>query len=60
MKCPQDKAAVYTAVVVVCAIVLSICITAVTAAVAGVGMMTSGALASTRSSSGSGSVAAPT
>ncbi len=55
MKCPQEKAAVYTGVIVVCAIVLALCITAVTAAVAGVGMMTSGALTSTRSSSGSGS-----
>ncbi|HWF86942.1 MAG TPA: Yip1 family protein [Vicinamibacterales bacterium] len=45
MKCPEDKAVVYTAVVVVCAIVLSICIGAVGAAIAGAGMITTGALA---------------
>ncbi len=52
MKCPEDKAVVYTAVVVVCAIVLSICIGAVGAAVAGAGMMTTGALAGGSRSSG--------
>jgi hypothetical protein len=51
MKCPEDKAVVYTAVVVVCAIVLSICIGAVGAAIAGAGMMTTGALAGASRSS---------
>ena len=40
MKCPQEKAAVYTGVVVVCAIVLSLCIGVLSAAVVGAGMMT--------------------
>lgn len=51
MKCPEDKAAVYTAVVVVCAIVLSVCIGLLGAAITGAGMMTTGALAGSRSSS---------
>ncbi len=42
MKCPQDKAAVYTGVVVVCAIVLSLCIGLLGAAVVGAGMMAGG------------------
>jgi hypothetical protein len=42
MKCPEDKAAGYTAVVVVCAIVLSIVITAVGGTVAGLGMVGAG------------------
>lgn len=46
MKCPEDKAAVYTVVVVVCAIVLSVCIGLVGTAIVGAGMMTSGVLAS--------------
>jgi hypothetical protein len=39
MKCPEDKAAGYTAVVVVCAIVLSIAITVIGGTVAGLGMI---------------------
>ena len=38
MKCPQEKAAGYTAVVVVCAIVLSIVVGAIGAAIMGAGM----------------------
>ena len=45
MKCPSDKAVGYTAVVVVCAIVLSILVGSVGAVITGVGMMGSGALA---------------
>ena len=54
MKCPQDKAVAYTAVIVVCAVVMTIVIGAVGAAIGGVGMMTSGAFGarSRRSSSG--------
>ena len=54
MKCPQDKAVAYTAVIVVCAVVMSIVIGAIGAAIGGVGMMTSGAFGarSRRSSSG--------
>ncbi|HKB12546.1 MAG TPA: Yip1 family protein, partial [Vicinamibacterales bacterium] len=44
MKCPDDKSIAYTAVVVVCAIVLAFVTTAVGAVVAGAGMMTSAAL----------------
>jgi len=44
MKCPQDKAAGYTVLVVVCAIVLYIIIGAIGAAVTGAGMLTTGAL----------------
>ncbi|HXI27558.1 MAG TPA: Yip1 family protein [Vicinamibacterales bacterium] len=44
MKCPEDKAVAYTAVVVVCAIVLAVVTGAVTAAIAGAGMMTTAAL----------------
>jgi uncharacterized membrane protein len=53
MKCPEDKAAAYTAVVVVCAIILSVAIAGVTGAIAGAGMIGSGALsrATTRPSS---------
>jgi len=50
MKCPEDKAAVYTGVIVVCAIVLSIAIGAVGAAIVGAGMVAGGGIASTRSS----------
>jgi hypothetical protein len=50
MKCPEDKAAVYTGVIVVCAIVLAVAIGAVGAAVVGAGMMAGGGIASTRSS----------
>jgi hypothetical protein len=50
MKCPDDKAVAYTAVVIVCAIVLSLVVGAI---VGGVGLVGGGALtgASTRSSS---------
>jgi Yip1 domain len=53
MKVAEDKAVAYTAVVVVCAIVLSVVITVIGGAIAGVGMIGAGALsgASTRSSS---------
>jgi len=44
MQCPDDKALPYTAVVVVCAIVLAFVTSAVGVAVAGAGMMTSAAL----------------
>src|SRR6185503_4379119 len=44
MKCPEDKAVPYTAVVVVCAIVLSVIIGAIGATIAGVGMIASGGL----------------
>jgi hypothetical protein len=53
MKCPEDKAVPYTAVVVVCAIVLSLVLGAVTAVVGGVGILGSQVLggAVSRSSS---------
>ena len=44
MKCPEDKAVGYTAVVVVCAIVLSIVFTAIGGTIAGAGMIGAGAL----------------
>ena len=44
MKCPDDKAMPYTAVVVVCAIVLSLVFGAVTATFAGLGLIGAGAL----------------
>jgi hypothetical protein len=44
MQCPDDKALPYTAVVVVCAVVLAFVTSAVGVAVAGAGMMTSAAL----------------
>jgi hypothetical protein len=44
MKCPEDKAVPYTAVVVVCAIVLSIVITAISATIVGAGAFATGAL----------------
>lgn len=44
MKCPQDKSIGYTVVVVICAIVLSVIISAVGAMFTGSGMMASGAL----------------
>jgi hypothetical protein len=46
MKCPQDKAVGYTAVVVICAIVLSVVIGVAGAAVTGAGLIASGGLAS--------------
>ena len=56
MKSPAEKAAGYTVVVVVCAIVLSVVIGAITASVVGLGIMGSGGLGSTigRSSGSSG------
>jgi hypothetical protein len=58
MKCPDDKAMPYTAVVVVCAIVLSLVLGAVTATVAGLGLIGAGALGGTigRSSSPGSSI----
>jgi hypothetical protein len=54
MKCPPEKAVGYTAVVVVCAVVVSIVLGGIAAVVTGVGMIGSGALAgATTSSSGS-------
>ncbi len=44
MKCPEDKAIGYTAVVVICAIVLSVVIGAAAAAMGGIGMMGAGAM----------------
>jgi hypothetical protein len=44
MKCPEDKAVAYTAVVVVCAIILSIVISAIGLTIGGVGMIGAGAL----------------
>jgi hypothetical protein len=44
MHCPDDKALPYTAVVVVCAVVLAFVTSAVGVAVAGAGMITSGAV----------------
>jgi hypothetical protein len=52
MKSPEDKAIPYTAVVIICAIVLSIVITAVATMFAGAGMIGAGAL--TGASRGSG------
>jgi hypothetical protein len=46
MKCPPDQAVGYTAVVVVCAIILSLVVGGIGGAIAGVGMLTSGALTS--------------
>jgi hypothetical protein len=51
MHSPQEKAIPYTVVVVVCAIVLSVVITAVGGLLVGAGMVGSGALTSARSSS---------
>jgi Yip1-like protein len=44
MKCPEDKAIAYTAVVVVCAIVITFVTTAIGGVVAGAGMLATGAL----------------
>jgi hypothetical protein len=44
MKCPEDKAIGYTAVVVVCAIVLSVIVAAVGAMFSGVGMLATGGM----------------
>ena len=53
MKCPEDKAIPYTAVVIICAIVLSFVITAIGAMFVGAGLIGAGAL--TGASRGSGS-----
>ena len=52
MKCPKDKATGYTAVIVVCAIVLSVVITAVMGSVAGLGMVGAGVLGSSANRGG--------
>jgi hypothetical protein len=44
MKCPEDKAIGYTVVVVICAIVLTLCITAVGGLIVGAGAIGAGAL----------------
>jgi hypothetical protein len=44
MKCPEDKATGYTVVIVVCAIVLSVAITAIGGTLAGLGLVGSGVL----------------
>ena len=51
MKCPEDKAIGYTVVVVICAIVLSVIITAIGTMFAGAGMLATGALGGRSSSS---------
>ena len=58
MKCPEDKAVGYTAVVVICAIVLAVVIGILTTCIGGAGMLASGALNSglTGSSSSSSNV----
>jgi MFS family permease len=58
MKCPDEKAMPYTAVVVVCAIVLSLVFGAITATVAGLGILGAGALSGSigRSSSPGSSI----
>jgi hypothetical protein len=55
MKCPEDRAVGYTAVIVVCAIVLSVVIGTVGATVGGLGMLGSGALAGAGGTAPSGS-----
>jgi hypothetical protein len=52
MKCPEDKATAYTAVIVVCAIVLSVAITAIGGTIAGLGMVGAGVLGNTASRGG--------
>jgi Yip1-like protein len=52
MKCPEDKATGYTAVIVVCAIVLSVAITAIGGTIAGLGMVGAGVLGNTASRGG--------
>jgi hypothetical protein len=51
MKCPPDKTVAYTAVVVVCAIVLTVVLTGMTAMVAGAGMLGARALGASASES---------
>jgi Yip1-like protein len=45
MKCPDDKAIGYTVVVVICGIIVFTCVSFVGAGIAGIGMISSGALA---------------
>jgi Yip1-like protein len=52
MKCPEDKAIGYTAVIVVCAIVLSVAITAIGGTIAGLGLVGAGVLGGASSRSG--------
>jgi hypothetical protein len=52
MKCPPEKAAGYTAVVVICAIVLAIVVSAIGTMIAGAGMMGSGFAAGSFGSTG--------
>jgi hypothetical protein len=56
MKSPQDKALPYTAVVVVCAIVLGFVVAAITGILIGGAMLTGGALSASNSSSSSSTV----
>jgi hypothetical protein len=56
MKCPEDKAIAYTAVVVVCAIVMSAIIAVMGGTIVGVGALTSGALSGAASASPRGEV----
>lgn len=53
MKCPEDKAVPYTAVVVICAIVLSVVAVGITTMAAGIGVIGAGALSGTMAGSGS-------
>ena len=55
MKCPADKAVGYTAVVVICAIVLSVVVSAAGAVIGGLGLLGSGALAGLGSAGSTGS-----
>jgi hypothetical protein len=56
MKCPEDKALGYTAVVVVCAIVLSLVVGSVGAVIAGAGAIGAGALGGTAARRSSGEI----
>ena len=56
MKCPEDKALGYTAVVVVCAIVLSLVVGSIGAVVAGAGAIGAGALGGTAARRSSGEI----
>lgn len=56
MKCPEDKALGYTAVVVVCAIVLSLVVGSIGAVIAGAGAIGAGALGGTAARRSSGEI----
>jgi hypothetical protein len=58
MKCPPDKAVGYTAVVVVCAVILSVVITATGGLIAGAGMLATGGLSGITGGGGSSSSSA--